>query len=85
MSTNVVYSKDNCPFCEKAKALLKAHNITFETKMVGVDVTREQLLEAVPDARSVPQVFLYGNYIGGYKELESYFENNTTGSAEGQL
>jgi len=83
--TNIVYSKENCPFCDKAKALLKSHDITFETKMVGVDVTREQLLEAVPTARSVPQVFLYGNYIGGYKELEEYFANNTTGSAEGQL
>ena len=83
--TNIVYSKENCPYCDKAKALLKSHDITFETKMVGVDVTREQLLEAVPDARSVPQVFLYGNYIGGYKELEEYFTDNTTGSTEGQL
>lgn len=85
MSNSIVYSKDNCPFCEKAKHLLNQHNIVFEVKQVGVDVTREELLEAVPTARSVPQVFLYGNYIGGYKELEEYFEENTTKSTEGPI
>lgn len=85
MNSTVVYSKDNCPFCEKAKHLLEQRDVSYEVKKVGVDVTREQLLEAVPDARSVPQIFLYGNYIGGYKELEEYFVNNTTGSTEGRL
>jgi len=85
MSNTIVYSKDNCPFCEKAKHLLEQHNIDFEVKKVGTDVTREELLEAVPTARSVPQVFLYGNYIGGYKELEEYFEENTTKSTEGPI
>lgn len=82
---NVMYSKDNCPFCKKAKHLLSTHNIDVAVKKVGVDVTREELLELVPNARSVPQIFLYGNYIGGYEELVEYFENNTTGSTEGRL
>lgn len=82
---NVMYSKDNCPFCEKAKHLLSTHHIDVAVKKVGVDVTREELLEIIPNARSVPQIFLYGNYIGGYEELVEYFENNTTGSTEGRL
>ena len=82
---NVMYSKDNCPFCEKAQHLLAQHNIDVEVKKVGVDVTREELLELLPNARSVPQIFLYGNYIGGYDQLTEYFENNTTGSTEGRL
>jgi Glutaredoxin and related proteins len=81
----VIYSKDNCPFCEKAKHLLASHNIEYAENKVGVDVTREELLELVPHARTVPQIFLYGNYIGTYQELVQYFENNTTGSTEGKL
>ncbi len=40
----VVYSKDNCPYCVMAKQLLKKSNIDFTEKLIGVDVTREQLL-----------------------------------------
>ena len=32
--------------------------------------TREQLLEAVPTARTVPQIFLEDEYIGGFNELK---------------
>jgi glutaredoxin len=85
MSNSIVYSKDNCPFCEKAKHLLQQHNIDFQLQKVGVDVSREELLEAVPNAKSVPQIFLYGNYIGGYQELEDYLDQNITGSTEGRL
>jgi len=81
----VVYSKDHCPFCEKAKQLLANHGIEYAENRVGVDVTREELLELVPHARTVPQIFLYGNYIGTYEQLVEYFENNTTGSTEGKL
>ena len=53
----VVWSKDACPFCDQAKALLRQKGIEFEEKKVGHGYTREQLLEAVPDARTVPQIF----------------------------
>jgi len=81
----VIYSKDNCPFCEKAKNLLASHNIEYAENQIGVDVTREELLDLLPNARTVPQIFLYGNYIGTYDQLVEYFENNTTGSTEGKL
>lgn len=35
----------------------------------------DQFLEAVPNARTVPQVFLDGKLIGGYTELNAYFNN----------
>jgi len=68
---NIVYSKPLCPYCDMAKALLKQKSIVFEEKIVGVDVTREQLLEAVPNAKTVPQIFLNGELIGGYEQLKS--------------
>lgn len=67
-----VWSKPNCPFCDQAKKLLNLKGYTFEEKIVGKDATREELLEAVPTARTVPQIFLDGNYIGGFNELTKH-------------
>jgi glutaredoxin len=68
----VVWSKDACPFCVQAKALLEARGIEFEERNVSKDWTREQLLEAVPDARTLPQIFLDGQHIGGFTDLRSH-------------
>ena len=65
----VVWSKNACPFCDQAKNLLKLKGIEFEERNISTDWTREQLLEAVPDARTVPQIFLDQQLIGGFSEL----------------
>jgi glutaredoxin len=70
----IVWSKNQCPFCDQAKNLLKMKGIEFEERNVSKDWTKEQLLEAVPTARTVPQIFLDDNYIGGFTELKKYFE-----------
>lgn len=68
-----VWSKDNCPYCVSAKQLLTLKGIEFEEKKIGEGYTKEQLLEAVPSARSVPQIFLGEQYIGGFTHLQEYF------------
>lgn len=70
---NIVWSKVQCPYCDMAKSLLKSKEIVFEERMIGVNWTREQLLEAVPSARTVPQIILNGEYIGGYEQLKAHF------------
>lgn len=65
----IVWSKDRCPYCDQAKALLTARGIEFEERNVSRDWTREQLLEAVPTARTVPQIFLDEQLVGGFNEL----------------
>jgi glutaredoxin len=67
----IVWSKYNCPYCDQAKALLKMKGIPFEEKKIGDGYTKEDLLEAVPTARTVPQIFLNEELIGGYTELKS--------------
>ena len=67
----IVWSKDQCPYCDQAKALLKSRNIEFEERNVSQDWTREQLLEAVPTARTVPQIFLNEELVGGFNELRT--------------
>ena len=74
MTTAIVWSKLNCPFCDQAKGLLKMKGIEFEERNVSKDWTKEQLMEAVPNARTVPQIFLDDKLIGGFQELKKYFE-----------
>jgi glutaredoxin len=70
----IVWSKHHCPYCDQAKALLTQKGIAFEERKVGDGYTREDLLEAVPDARTVPQIFLDGNLIGGFNELKKHLQ-----------
>lgn len=69
-----VWSKYHCPFCDQAKALLTQKGIEFDEKKIGDGYTKEDLLEAVPNARTVPQIFLDDQLIGGFTELKQYFE-----------
>ena len=71
----VIYSKPNCPSCINAEALLHQQNIEIEKKIIGHGTTKEQLLEIMPTAETVPQIFLYDvdnreTYIGGYTDLK---------------
>jgi glutaredoxin len=70
----IVWSKDHCPYCDQAKALLKMKSIEFEERNISKDWTKEQLLEAVPNARTVPQIFLDDNLIGGFTELKQFLK-----------
>jgi glutaredoxin len=65
-----VWSKYHCPYCDQAKALLTQKGIELEEKKIGDGYTKEDLLEAVPTARTVPQIFLDGQLIGGFTELK---------------
>jgi len=65
----IVWSKDQCPYCVQAKALLESKGIEYEERNVSKDWTKEQLLEAVPTARTLPQIFLDQEHVGGFNEL----------------
>jgi glutaredoxin 3 len=70
----IVWSKYQCPYCDQAKALLTQKGIAFEERKIGDGWTKEDLLEAVPAARSVPQIFLGEQLIGGFTELKKHLE-----------
>ena len=68
----IVWSKTPCPYCDQAKNLLTARGIEYEERNITEGTwTREQLLEAVPGARSVPQIFLDEELVGGFNELRT--------------
>ena len=72
----IVWSKNNCPHCVEAKSMLAMRGIEVEERNVEKGWTKEQLLESVPNARTVPQIFIDGEYIGGVDKLKEHFKNN---------
>lgn len=70
----IVWSKYHCPFCDQAKALLTQKGIEFEERKIGDGYTKEELLEAVPTARTVPQIFIDDKLVGGFTELKKYLQ-----------
>ena len=74
MTRAIVWSKNACPFCDQAKNLLKLKGIEYEERNINKDWTREQLLEAIPTARTLPQIFLDEQLIGGFTELRKHLQ-----------
>lgn len=72
---NIVWSKYHCPFCDQAKALLNQRGIRFEERKIGDGWTKEDLLNDIPTARTVPQIIIDGELIGGFTELKKLFES----------
>ncbi len=70
----VVWSKYNCTFCDQAKLLLGQREIAFEERKIGDGYTKEELLEEIPTARSVPQIIINGKIIGGFPELKEFLK-----------
>ena len=66
----VVWSKPACPFCVKAKNLLKTKGIEYEEKNIAEGHKIQDLLEMVPNARTMPQIWPNEEHVGGYYELE---------------
>lgn len=67
-----LFTKVGCPFCARAKALLKEKGVDYEEIVLGTEITTRSL-RAVTGATTVPQVFIDGKLIGGSEQLEAYF------------
>ena len=77
MNETIIWSKDNCSYCTKAKRMLDSKNIRYEERNITSGPwTREQLLETFPHAKTVPQIVLHGKYVGGFDALEKYFQDH---------
>ena len=64
-----VYSTPNCPFCVSAKALLKSKNLSFQEIDVSNDIESLQKMIKLSGLRTVPQIFINNQSIGGFDEL----------------
>lgn len=77
----LIYGKEGCSYCQKAKALCEARGYVYEYRTLDVDFSREELIETFPLAKTVPQIVVNGLKVGGYSELLKYIEEtNYTGT-----
>ena len=64
-----IYSTQVCPYCVKAKTLFETKGAAYEE----IDVTdfdeRQKMMERAPGARTVPQIFINDQHIGGCDDL----------------
>ncbi len=74
-----VYSKEWCPYCLKAKALLKSKDLDYSVLDVTSDRKLEDEMIERSHRRTVPQIFINGNSIGGYDEISRL---NATGELD---
>ncbi len=68
-----LFSRNGCPFCARAKGLLRDAGIEFEALELNRDYS-ERSLRAVTGATTFPQVFINGEHIGGADNLASWLD-----------
>ncbi len=64
-----IYTKSWCPYCHKAKALLRARGLPFEEIDVTTDGAREREMFDRSGRRTVPEIFFDGRLIGGHDDI----------------
>ncbi len=71
MAKVIMYTKQNCPYCDWAKQLLDAKHATYEE--IRVDLLPDKLAEMIQlsGRRTVPQIFINDQPIGGYDDLSA--------------
>lgn len=70
MKPVTVYSTHVCPYCMRAKALLKSKHVSYDEYFVDTDPARRaEMLQKSGGRRTVPEIFIGGQHIGGCDEL----------------
>lgn len=69
MAKVVVYTTATCSYCHRAKDLLSARNISFEEIRVDLDEKKREEMMRLSNRRTVPQIFINDQAIGGYDDL----------------
>ncbi|HWW21292.1 MAG TPA: glutaredoxin 3 [Steroidobacteraceae bacterium] len=65
----VMYTKSWCPYCERARALLKAKGVTFEEIDIESHPERREEMIRRSGRRTVPQIFVGTRYLGGSDDI----------------
>ena len=77
MTVVTMYSTPYCGYCVVAKRLLESRGIPYEDIDVSGDMAKREWLRNVTGRRTVPQIFIGGQSIGGYMELAALDRRGT--------
>ncbi len=76
MKKIIMYTGPTCAFCDAAKRLFKRNNTTYEEINIGTNSeVREEMIKKSNGRRTVPQIFVGDNHVGGYEELRALEKN----------
>lgn len=75
MAKVIMYSTSTCPYCDNAKQLLKSKNISFEEIRVDTSDEKREEMMRLSGRRTVPQIFINGQSIGGFTDLSALDES----------
>lgn len=74
-ATIKVYGTEHCSFCTAARALLNKKGVNYDDILVSRDVAVRQEMERLSGRRTVPQIFIDDQSIGGFEELYTLDKN----------
>ena len=84
--TIVIYSKNNCVYCTKAKNLVKNLGLDYTEKMMESFESVDKMLEDIgKQVRQMPQMKIDEELIGGYNQLVEYFEKQGKVNFKGEI
>lgn len=69
MKEVVIYTTQVCPYCVKAKMLLKKKGAAFKEVDVSYQAVRDKMVEKTGGAKSVPQIYIGETHVGGCDDL----------------
>lgn len=69
MPAIVIYTTEICPYCVRAKHLLRRKDLAFEEIRVDLDPWQMRTMMALSGRRTVPQIFIGDLHVGGYDDL----------------
>lgn len=64
-----IYTKQHCPYCDRAKQLLTHKNVTWTEYAIDEDEDKREEMMRRSGLRTVPQIFINGKSIGGFDDL----------------
>ena len=71
----LIYTKDNCIWCDRAKILLDSKKISYNEIDLSDDIERLKFYEKIGDnVKTVPQVFIDDKRIGGFQDLKVFLD-----------
>jgi len=73
----LIYSSSFCPYCVRARRLLKDKGVSYRELKVDFDPTRREEMERLTRRRTVPQIFIGDLHVGGYDDLAALDRQGT--------
>lgn len=72
-----IFTGPGCSYCQNAKTLLSEHGLDYHERDMSQPEIQSEFAERLPREKSIPQIFIDGEHIGGYEDLRLRLSNTT--------